>query len=355
MVLETVEIELGKIKPNPFKKHINDGKLNKSVLEKLEEGYKQTTFHENLLARRNDKEELELVYGHHRLQVAKKVYGNNHRIKIGIVDFSDEQMLVDMVRENLTHRDTDFRDVEDSVLLARAWKHGKCQRAEQLGTLIKRLNAVKGKKGFQKTNGSSYDVAKFLAKQGKAISPDLVQRYLSIHDNLSQEIHDKIEKLKGSEKTRDNAIGVELAFSLSKLEEKHQKPILEKIKKQGGNFRHELREALTHFKNSDDETKEAVLKGEVLLTKIKEYKSDKNFFDDYDQKEPSWIEKASGLKKAFDVAQNNWQKVLIHLADKKTIKDLKFRVTDVKGIIKDINDTQKVESDAIENLKRFLK
>lgn len=56
--MKTIQIEVSKIKSNPFKKFINKGKLNHQIIEKLVEGYKQTTFHENLCARENDKKEV---------------------------------------------------------------------------------------------------------------------------------------------------------------------------------------------------------------------------------------------------------------------------------------------------------
>lgn len=72
-------------------------------------------------------------------------------------------MLVDMIRENLTHRDSDFRDVKDSVVLARAWLNSNSNDVKRFD------NIVKGKKGFQsiKKDDSSRSIAKFLSKQGK--------------------------------------------------------------------------------------------------------------------------------------------------------------------------------------------
>ena len=74
--MKIIKIEVPKIKPNPFKRFISGGKLNEATIQKLIEGYKQTQFHENLCARENKKGEIELIYGHHRLEAVKRVYGN---------------------------------------------------------------------------------------------------------------------------------------------------------------------------------------------------------------------------------------------------------------------------------------
>ncbi|GAG72021.1 unnamed protein product [marine sediment metagenome] len=120
--MKTITIELNKIKPNPFKKFIKNGKLDEEIISKLMEGYKQTTFHMNLKARENKKKEVELVYGHHRLEAAIRVFGKTHEIKIDVYslkEFSDEKMLLDMIRENLTQRGEYYRDMADCVMLAK--------------------------------------------------------------------------------------------------------------------------------------------------------------------------------------------------------------------------------------------
>ena len=78
--MKTEQIILKDISPNPFKKFINGGKMNEDTIAKLIEGFKQTKFHANLCARRNEKE-IELIYGHHRLEAAKKVYGKDNTVK----------------------------------------------------------------------------------------------------------------------------------------------------------------------------------------------------------------------------------------------------------------------------------
>ena len=125
--MKNIKISLKDIKPNPFKKFIDEGQFNEEQIEKLIEGYKQTIFHENLLARQKDGQ-IQLVYGHHRLEAAKRVYGNNYVISLNIVDYNDEQMIIDLCRENLTQRFNEFRQELDAVVLVRNYLEGKLDR-----------------------------------------------------------------------------------------------------------------------------------------------------------------------------------------------------------------------------------
>lgn len=67
-------------------------------------------------------------------------------------------------------RDTDFHDVEGSIVLARAWLQSKAGTVKQFYSAYKSGKHVKGKEGSAPQNGSVRDIAKFLSKQGKTIS-----------------------------------------------------------------------------------------------------------------------------------------------------------------------------------------
>lgn len=82
-------------------------------------------------------------------------------IDVTPVTFSDEQMLVDMVRENITQRESDFHDTTEGMVLARSWLQSKCQRVNQFDTLQKEIQ--KGKKDFQVVPDSYRSIARFLS------------------------------------------------------------------------------------------------------------------------------------------------------------------------------------------------
>jgi len=120
----TVKVKIRDIKQNPFKKFINGGKLDDGRVAKMLESIEHGTLPNIFFARKSD-DKWELAHGHHRLGAFAKKFGKDYELNINEIDYSDELMLVDMVRENLTHRNTDFHDTSDSCILARAWLQSK--------------------------------------------------------------------------------------------------------------------------------------------------------------------------------------------------------------------------------------
>jgi len=138
------EIEIEKIKFNPFKKFINGGKLNPEIIEKLKESISHKTLPEIFSVREKDGN-YELCFGHHRLEALKQVYGKTHKITINIVNYDDETMLIDMVRENITHRDVDYQDKKESIVLAYNWLNSKCDGVKRFDTVMKQSRDKSGK------------------------------------------------------------------------------------------------------------------------------------------------------------------------------------------------------------------
>jgi len=258
------QVLVSKIKPNPFKRFINNGKLNEFIIEKLIEGYNQTTFHENLCARENKKGEVELIYGHHRLEAVKRVYGNNHKIFLRIYsekEFSDEKMLIDMVRENITQRDTDFHDKKEAIVLAYKWLQTKSKTVKQFDSLSR-----KGGRG--KVEEDSYrSVAKFLSKQGKTINHETVRQYLNIEFKLNKEIKSKIEKL-SSPYGKSINVAVWQGEVLSRFDKKEQKNLLKAMQKSSEQRRDKVKILLNQYKNSPNEIKKKVQNGKIALQDI---------------------------------------------------------------------------------------
>ena len=94
-----MKIALKDLGPNPFKKFINEGKLDKEKIELLKESINKDGFWDNVLCRKkNDK--YELAYGHHRIEAAKQILGENYEADIPCKDLSDESMLRILGNEN---------------------------------------------------------------------------------------------------------------------------------------------------------------------------------------------------------------------------------------------------------------
>jgi hypothetical protein len=251
--MEFKKVKIKDIKDNPFKKYIEDGNLNEEIIESLIEGYKQTFFHENIAGRYNKKGEIELIYGHHRLEALKRLYGLNYMINIKIYtykEFDDEKMLIDMVRENLTQRGTDYKELSHSIILVKRWLEGILFNPK-----------AKPKKV---TTG---DISKFISKTGKAISTDRVRTLLEIEYNLDENIKKNVIITPRGSKAKDNDVGIDIAHNLSKIKKNEQEHILLHIKKSGIN-KDKARRLITEYKESDDSVKKKVLKGKLELADI---------------------------------------------------------------------------------------
>ena len=256
-MVKTIQIEANKIKPNPFKKFINGGELDEETLAKLIEGYKQTTFHENLAGRRNKKGEIELIYGHHRLEACKRAYGENKKISIRVYEydeFPDAKMITDMVRENMTHRGEDFKDMSQSIILVKKWLEGNLA-----------LAGVSAKKTHKEV--TYQDIAKFLAINSKSLNAEQVRKYLLIEEGVSPDIKKKIVIGERSGKIANNKIGFEIASSLATISKKEQPKIVQKIIAEKMN-KDEAKRAMVAYRLGNSEIKTKVREGSLKLSDV---------------------------------------------------------------------------------------
>jgi len=222
-----VKVRIEEIKFNPFKKFINGGKLEEERVDKLVESIEHGTLQPNFVGRKNEKGQYEISSGHHRIGAFKKKFGKDFKVEFMPIKFSDEQMLVDMVRENLTQRgEGSFRDTEESAVLTRAWRLSKFTSVKQFHKgskewLSKRLHKNNGTFVKGKMLGSYRDIADFLSKNGKAISYHTVANYLKIHDNLDGNLKKKLENLENAtDKDAEEKMGIKTAIRLARIKDK---------------------------------------------------------------------------------------------------------------------------------------
>ena len=93
-----MKIKLKQINKNPFR-DLKKYPLHTDKIKKLEKSIQQTDFWDNLLARSVD-DEIQLAYGHHRLQALKNIYGDSFEIDINVKNIDDKTMFKIMVNEN---------------------------------------------------------------------------------------------------------------------------------------------------------------------------------------------------------------------------------------------------------------
>ncbi len=95
---EFLKVKLCDLRDNPFRDFALYPIQEDRIVELLD-SINETTFWENLLARRNGNL-IELAYGHHRKVAAVRAFGDQHEIRIPVRALSDAMMIKIMGREN---------------------------------------------------------------------------------------------------------------------------------------------------------------------------------------------------------------------------------------------------------------
>jgi hypothetical protein len=244
------------------------------------------------------------------------------------VKFSDEQMLVDMVRENLTQRgEGSFRDTEESLILTRHY----LKENKQVVNLFHNLKNGKGKRNDLGENHiDCRTIAKFLSKNGNAVSYHTVSTYLNIHDKLDNSLHKQIEVTKNKGNEIQEEIGVSIAAKLSLLDKQDQKKIWQDIQDNRMNAQ-DARKYITQYKQDKTVTPEII--------------SQQQYYDNYGEDETI---KSINFKKDFEQAKNNYIRDL-ELWEKYPTKELSK--SDKQYYTEIIQDVIKEEQKVIKIMK----
>ncbi len=102
------------IKPNPYR-DMDIDPINEEAVESLKRSIEDHDFWNGLLVRKQDKE-YQLVFGHHRLEAAKRA--GITEVEVPIVRWDDGQMVQAMAAENATQRETNFSACANDVAAA---------------------------------------------------------------------------------------------------------------------------------------------------------------------------------------------------------------------------------------------
>ena len=95
-----MKVALKHILPNPWR-YINKGyPIDKAKVEKLRSSIKRTGFWDNLVGRKGTNGNIEIAYGHHRIEACKQEFTPDHEIDVIIRDLDDATMLKIMAAEN---------------------------------------------------------------------------------------------------------------------------------------------------------------------------------------------------------------------------------------------------------------
>lgn len=93
-----MKVKIKDLKPNPYR-DMEHYPINTEKVESLINSFGQTGFWDNILARKVNGE-IQIAYGHHRLEALKKKYSPDYEVDIPIKDLPDSIMLKVMANEN---------------------------------------------------------------------------------------------------------------------------------------------------------------------------------------------------------------------------------------------------------------
>ncbi|MBA3584100.1 MAG: hypothetical protein H0W36_06150 [Gemmatimonadetes bacterium] len=94
------QYRVGDIRPNPFRDIANYPYVEDKI-ETLRASYRNTSVWPTIVARVRDGSP-ELAFGHHRVEAARREFGEDGRIPLNIADLDDAAMLKMMANENMT-------------------------------------------------------------------------------------------------------------------------------------------------------------------------------------------------------------------------------------------------------------
>ncbi len=251
-----MKLEINQIKPNPFKKEINKGRLDQETVKKIQSNMKELGLFGALPVFLKDGT-YHLISGHHRLEAVKREFGKDYKINVTVHNYSEENVLRGMIVENLTQRDNEFKEEMANLLLIR--KHLK-----KIWSLSDHISKTKPYEP-----GSCSDIVNWLNKNNyEVMSPTKIKSILRIGENLKPELLEMVGKAKHCIGNEEGVIPVKDADMLSSIEPEEQEEVLQLIKENELSNQNDRIEMIKTYKELEPEQKQEVLDGKVDLSEL---------------------------------------------------------------------------------------
>lgn len=132
-------VKLGEIRPNRFR-DLARWPVERSVIDGLKQSIHETGFWNNLQAIRNERDEVELRFGHHRWTAGLELFGPDYEVAVEMVPFQGEWGLLRALHmENAVTRNKVMHTHEVVAQLTRWWddevfeKYPSWEECEQAG------------------------------------------------------------------------------------------------------------------------------------------------------------------------------------------------------------------------------
>ncbi len=330
-----MKIKLSELKPNPFKKQISKGKLNKEIVEKIKANIKELGLMGSLPVFKREGEYF-LVAGHHRAQALKETFGKDYQVECTLHNYTDENVLRGMVIENLTQRSDELVEVTENLSAVRNWLKKNKMAVQQLNT----HDSSGRKKSSQQIEeaGSIRNIYDWISKNGEVMAIGKISSFLKVHDNLDRRLLKKVIKVDGGI-TEEKKLSIEDAKNLARIEKKEQ-PLMERVIEETGLDHKNKGKLITLYLASPEEIRFQVRNGEINLADIRmeldRYKMEQA------RKEKGEI-KVKSIKKNID-EQINYLKFSLSNSSSNIKQSIKYLII-LGKYLKDMDEEQKERLD----------
>ena len=314
-----MKLKLSELKPNPFKKQISKGELNREQINKIKANIKELGFFGSLPIFKKDNK-YHLIAGHHRTQALKETYGKDFEVEVVVSNYNEDQVFRGMVVENITQRGQEFMELNENIVAIESYINSH----KEILITLRESRSVKGsyQKDEFKEKATASDISFWIDKKTEeVISHDIITQNLNIFHRLDPELRKGIEKK--HDKTKEERDGENLnqtqAVILSSIEgHEEQKKIAKVLKETREQRVREQGKLVTIYKEAPEEVKERIKKGLVDLADIQMDIARQNMENDKILNNNSKIEK------------NDSQRI------NEFLNYLQFSVSDTQGNIKQV-------------------
>lgn len=282
-----MKLKIKDLNSNPFKKEINNGKLNEVQIEEIS-GNLEELGYMGAIPVVKIKEKYHLVNSHHRVEALKRKFGKDYEIAVTVHNYNDDQLIRGMVIENLSQRGSDFKEEIENIRTVEDYLN---KNKEILTSLREsRSHMPQRMKNEFKNGATARDIQGWLKLSKEKWGDDIILQIMNIYKKLDKSLLEKTNYVRGGKKDSKEHLSVEDAKNLSRIDKEEQKKMKEILDETGLDHK-EKGKLITTYKSAEPETKKKVINKQIDIRDIKsdEYIKERNLDVIQKQSPNEWI------------------------------------------------------------------
>ena len=263
-----MQIKIKDLKPNPYKKQINEGKYNDTQLEELTLNLDELGLM-GAIPVVNINSKYHLVNSHHRIEALRRKFGENFEVAVTVHKYNDDQLLRGMVIENLSQRGGDFKEESENIKVVEEYLNNNPKMLEAVRTsTFRESRKVKGLHDNRPSGvATAEDVKAWLKLSNKKWSADTILNIMNIYKKLNKDLQELISYNRSGHKEEED-LGVEDARTLARIDDKQEQKQLKELLDETGLDYKEKSKLITIYKAVDEETQQKVLDKETNILSL---------------------------------------------------------------------------------------